>query len=168
MSKEYDQYLTEHKENVVKAYQWLKDNLPDITEGVGSDERSMLGYHDESKYDVREYEAYDAYFYGDSKSPEVVKNFEYAWLTHIHENEHHWQHWVLLNDEPNEGIIALDMPYSCIIEMVCDWWSFSWKNGNLNEIFNWYDKRKNYMKLSDKTRAIVEDILDAMKEKLSE
>lgn len=167
MSKEYDQYLTEHKENVIKAYEWLKDNLPDITEGVGSDEQYMLGYHDDSKYDSVEYKAYDAYFYGNNKNRETVKAFEYAWLSHIHNNEHHWQHWVLLNDEPSEGIIALDMPYSCIVEMICDWWSFSWKSGKLDEIFSWYEKRKNYIKLSDKTRAIVEDILDAMKEKLS-
>ena len=50
--------------------------------------------------------------------------------------------------------------------MICDWWAFSWNSENLNEIFDWYDKHKNYMKLSDATRKTVEDILSKIKEKL--
>ena len=53
-----------------------------------------------------------------------------------------------------------------IIEMICDWWAFSWKKGELYEIFSWYDKHKDYMKLSPKTRKKVEDILDIIREKL--
>nr|DAE02562.1 MAG TPA: hypothetical protein [Siphoviridae sp. ctmYS12] len=30
----------------------------------------------------------------------------------------------------------MDMPYNYIIEMICDWWAFSWNKGNLQEIFN--------------------------------
>lgn len=58
------------------------------------------------------------------------------------------------------------MPYNYIIEMICDWWAFSWNGRNLNEIFDWYDKHKDYMKLSDATRKTVEDILSKIKEKL--
>ena len=50
--------------------------------------------------------------------------------------------------------------------MICDWWAFSWNSENLNEIFNWYDKHKDYMKLSDDTSKTVEDILSKIKEKL--
>ena len=60
------------------------------------------------------------------------------------------------------------MPYNYIIEMICDWWAFSWNSGNLNEIFDWYDEHKNYMKLSDATRKTVENILSKIKEKLEE
>lgn len=52
--------------------------------------------------------------------------------------------------------------------MICDWWSFSWKSGNLYTIFDWYDEHKNYMILSDDTRKIVEDILSKIKEVLDE
>ena len=58
------------------------------------------------------------------------------------------------------------MPYNYIVEMICDWWSFSWNSGDLYEIFNWYNEHKNYIKLSDKTRKTVEDILSKIKEKL--
>ena len=52
--------------------------------------------------------------------------------------------------------------------MICDWWAFSWNKGNLNEIFNWYEKHMDYMKLSDATRKTVEDILSKIKKKLEE
>ena len=81
---------------------------------------------------------------------------------------HHWQHWILINDDPDKAEVILDMPYNYILEMICDWWSFSWKTGKLEEIFTWYDAHKAYMKLSDKTRETVEDILDKIKAKLEE
>ena len=58
------------------------------------------------------------------------------------------------------------MPYVFIIEMVCDHWSFSWKSGDLYEIFNWYNEHKAGIKFSDKTRKTYESILDKIKEKL--
>lgn len=32
MSKEYDLYLDQHKENVRKGFYWLKHNLPEVLE----------------------------------------------------------------------------------------------------------------------------------------
>lgn len=115
--------------------------------------------HDASKSKPDEYEAYDAYFYGGNRSYAVVQAFQRAWLLHIHRNPHHWQHWVLINDDPGEGEVLLEMPYNYIIEMICDWWAFSWAEGNLSEIFSWYDEHKDYIKLNPKTRETVEDIL---------
>ena len=60
------------------------------------------------------------------------------------------------------------MPYCYILEMICDWWSFSWSQGKLDEIFNWYDEHSKYMKLAPDTRKTVEDILDKIKVKLNE
>ena len=70
-------------------------------------------------------------------------------------NPHHWQHWVLINDDPGEGEVLLEMPYNYIIEMICDWWAFSWEKGNLSEIFSWYDEHKDYIKLHPNTRETV-------------
>lgn len=168
MSKEYDLYLEEHKNNVAKGYHWIKENLPELVDGKIDDDWQFTFNHDVSKNDREEYVAYDAYFYGGNRSYEVVQNFRYAWLRHMHKNPHHWQYWVLLNDEPEEGEIILDMPYRYILEMVCDWWAFSWKSGRLEEIFSWYDKHKDYMKLSPATRKTVEDILSKIKAKLSD
>ena len=163
MSQEYSEYIVNHKNNVKKGFEWLKGNLPDIfDEQLLSDtERNILN-HDESKMNPDEYDAYDAYFYGGNRSFEVVENFNRAWLLHIHRNPHHWQYWILRNDNPDEGEILIDMPDCYIIEMICDWWSFSWKQENLNEIFKWYEERKDYIKLSSYTRQKVESILNKM------
>lgn len=169
MSREYDLYLQEHKANVKKGFNWFKANLPIILESVediGELEWYIHYGHDNSKSDREEYNAYDAYFYGGNRSYEVVREFNYAWLRHIHNNPHHWQYWVLINDNPDEGEIVLDMPYTFIIEMICDWWAFSWANGDLTGIFKWYGEHKDYIKLSPKTRETVEDILDRMVKKI--
>jgi hypothetical protein len=179
---QYENYLTQHIGNVKKGYEWLKKNLPDVLD-VGNyyEETTYYGEldeiianHDKSKYtklpdaneyyDLKcEYYQYADYFYGE-KTPEVEKNFNYAWLAHIHANPHHWQHWMLQNDE--DGLILLDMPYVFTIEMICDWWAFSWKQNNLYEIFNWYEKNKEGILLSDKSRENVEMILNKLRAKL--
>ena len=161
MSKDYTNYSIEHCENVRKAYDWLVDHKI-----IKNEFLMHIVHHDLSKWQDEEYKAYDKYFYGKEKTTDVKDAFNYAWLHHIHNNPHHWQHWVLINDDPKEGEIVLDMPYNYIIEMVCDWWAFSWNKENLNEIFTWYDEHKSYMKLSDKTRSTVENILNKMKERL--
>lgn len=171
MSKEYDLYLQEHKNNVKKGFEWIIHNLPSIIPNdinIGDLEWQICINHDLSKRDKEEYDAYDKYFYGGNRSYEVVQNFNIAWLRHIHKNKHHWQHWILINDEPNEGMIILDMPHEYIIEMICDWWAFSWSKGDLYEIFSWYDENKPNMILSKNTQQIVEEILKMIKEKLDE
>ena len=94
----------------------------------------------------------------------VKIDFDYAWLHHIHQNPHHWQHWVLVNDD--EGSYALEMPKEFVYEMICDWWSFSHKTGNLYEIFDWYKAHSKKMILHENTRKLVEEILDKIKSEL--
>lgn len=166
MSAQYDLYLQQHKNNVYKGFEWIRQNLPELlVDGVGWQTEFA---HDASKSESDEYEAYDAYYYGGNRSYQVVQDYNRAWSLHLHRNPHHWQYWVLINDDPNEGEIVLDMPDNYILEMICDWWAFSWAKGNLKEIFGWYDEHKDYMKLSDRTRKNVELILSKIKEKLSD
>lgn len=159
MSQEYDKYLEEHIRNVKNGFEWLRTNLPQLFEGRDDISWKNIDEHDKSKYNKDEYDAYDKYFYGGNRSFEVVDNFNKAWLLHIHRNAHHWQHWVLINDEPNEGETLIEMPYNNIIEMICDWWAFSWQKKDLSEIFSWYDEHSAYIKLAPKTGQTVEDIL---------
>lgn len=168
MSVEYDNYLGEHKDNVAKAAMWIKVNLPEVMFALRPYEYAdIIIRHDESKTDYEEYNAYDMYFYGAHRTKDVKDEFNKAWLHHIHNNPHHWQHWVLVNDDPEEGSIALDIPYRYVVEMICDWWSFSWKTGNLGEIFNWYENHKAYMILSNHTRELVEELLTKIRNKLN-
>ena len=158
MSVEYNNYIIEHVDNVKKAYKWLKDHNI-----ILEDCSFTIGLHDLSKFSDEEYNAYDNYFYG-RKTEKVKKEFNYAWLHHIHNNPHHWQHWVLINDE--DGTHALEMPKEYVVEMISDWWAFSHKSGNLYEIFDWYKSHKKNMILHENTRKLVEDILDKIKTEL--
>lgn len=158
MSAEYTTYIVEHVDNVKKAYLWLKEHNI-----IKEDILDQLNLHDASKYTDKEYDPYDEYFYG-IKTEKVKKEFDYAWLHHIHHNPHHWQYWVLLNDE--DGHYALEMPKEFVYEMICDWWSFSHKTGNLYEIFDWYKTNKNKQIIHENTKKLIEDILDKIKKEL--
>ena len=168
MSFQYDQYLANHRANVKRGFDWLCENLPDVTNDISDAAWQIEFAHDKSKDEEDEYNAYDAYFYGNNRSYKVVQDYQRAWLTHIHRNPHHWQYWILIHDDMENGELEtiLEMPYDYIIEMICDWWAFSWANRNLYEIFNWYAEHSKFMKLAPRTREIVEDILDKIKDKL--
>ena len=177
MSLAYDEYLNEHIKYVNKSLQWMQDNLcgtsafvPQVLEMAIENARR----HDESKTQLDEYRAYDAYFYGGNRSYKVCQDFDRAWLLHQHRNHHHWQYWVLINDDPGEddngtpykhfgsNVRALSMPLEYVYEMIADWWSFSWMNGNLFEIFGWYNAHHNYQIIHPATRCVINDILEAM------
>lgn len=161
MSKAYTKYIVEHCANVKKAYEWLVEHK------IISDKyMHRIHTHDLSKYSDEEYAAYDKYFYGKEKTPEIKDAFNFAWLHHIHANPHHWQHWVLINDD--DGTKALEMPEEYIIEMLCDHWSFSHKTGNLEEIFEWYDDHKKTIIFHKTTKKRYEELLDAIKNALKE
>ena len=162
MSEKYDEYLRQHINGVREALGWMLENLelPQISEGCKKDAHFLVLHHDESKRCIDEYGAYDSYFYGDKDEDD----FNYAWLLHIHRNPHHWQHWVLVNDE--DGIVALEMPEEYVLEMIADWWSFSWRSGNLREVFGWYEDHKGKMIFHPNTRELVESVLDEIRDAL--
>ena len=168
VSFQYDQYLARHRANVKRGFDWLSENLPGLMTNTLTAGWNTEFAHDQSKNEPDEYEAYDAYFYGNNRSYEVVQRYQRAWLLHIHRNPHHWQHWILIHDDMENGELetVLEMPYDYIIEMICDWWSFSWQSGNLYEIFKWYEEHSKYIKLAQTTKITVEYILDNMKKKL--
>ena len=53
MSKEYDLYLKEHKENVVKGFRWIQKYLPALLAGLVDEdlEWQICMAHDASKTD---------------------------------------------------------------------------------------------------------------------
>ncbi len=167
MSIEYDNYLNEHIANVQSGMLWMYENIPIIKANCPYISDDFYGYeHDQSKYSDKEYSAYDNYFYGGNAGYDVKRSFDYAWLHHQNHNKHHWQYWVLIKDDPDiKGRIReepLEMPFKYVVEMIADWWSFSWKNNNLEEIFSWYDAHRESILLHPKTRNLVEFILNQM------
>lgn len=173
MSKEYDNYLTSHIDAVRNAVDWMvKNNIGNVrylrgelVAGVVAAKLvSNVQAHDKSKFLIEEYEPYDAYFYGERDEDA----FDVAWLHHIHHNPHHWQHWLLFEDENDGKPRPLEMPKEYALEMVADWWSFSWRSGNLREVFGWYDEHKDKIVLHPNTRRFVESVLGEIDEKLRE
>ena len=147
--KEYLEYVKAHKERVEKFASWLKTNCPEVFEGVDLDSfNDIIKEHDESKFSEEEFEPYAQKWFGDGK-----KTFEYdqAWKHHWMNNEHHPEYW-----------LGEDMPYIYILEMICDWGSFSIDKGDLKELSDFYynkaidDPEKN---LSDATKEIIHDLL---------
>ncbi|WP_445490962.1 DUF5662 family protein [Niallia sp. 03133] len=59
--------------------------------------------------------------------------WKYVSLHHQHKNKHHWEYWVI---DPNNNQ-ALPMPRKYIMEMICDWRSFSRKWGRKVKILLW-------------------------------
>ncbi len=89
-------------------------------------------FHDWTKFTPTEWGPYVHSFYrpdGSKRNPktenttlEVSKlgdDFRYAWNSHQKHNPHHWQYWVLINDE--DGMQVLQMPDTYIREMLADW-----------------------------------------------
>ena len=167
MSIEYDNYLSEHISNVQAGLNWMYENVPIIKANCPYISNEFYGMdHDESKFSDKEYAAYDNYFYGGNAGYGTKVAFDYAWLHHQNHNKHHWQYWVLIRDSADENgqvrLEALEMPFKYVIEMIADWWSFSWKNNNLEEIFTWYAVHGPAMLLHPKTRDLVDFILNQM------
>ena len=80
MSFQYDQYLIQHRANVKRGYDWLCDNLPEIIKDTVHAGYYTVYAHDKSKDEPDEYNAYDAYFYGNNRSYKVVQDLS---LIHI-------------------------------------------------------------------------------------
>ena len=184
MSSDYDAYLDDHVYFVMKAWDYLKKSIglarlksvfPELDEAVITVVDWHVTDHDRSKRSFVEYGPYDEHFYGQRKDLTSDTDYDRAWWHHIHCNDHHWQHWVLIRDEGE--LVPIDMPAYCIIEMVCDWWSFSFSAymesrcediEDLYGIFGWYEDHSPKMILSDGTRKKVEDLLAAINESLEE
>ena len=148
--EEYKNYIIEHKARVQKFADWLKENVQEVFETVDLEAfDEVIKEHDESKFEEPEFEAYAERFYNNG---EENLEFEEAWKHHYMNNEHHPEHW-----------LGEDMPLIYILEMLCDWGSFSIDKGDLKELSKYYysqardDEEKN---LSENTKLIIEEILD--------
>lgn len=118
--------------------------------------------HDLSKFSPFELVSYTHYFngkYGKGKRAQVDRNFDHAWNNHQKHNKHHWQYWLLRNDDGK--LIILEMPIQYALEMVCDWIGAGKAHGATDplEIKKWYKKNKKTIQLHPNTRQFVESFI---------
>ena len=148
--KEYKDYIDAHKQRVEEFADWLLSKCPELFDEVDPDVFwDLIKGHDESKFSEEEFEPYARKWHLDGiKTPE----YEEAWKHHWMNNEHHPEYW-----------LGEDMPYIYILEMICDWGSFSIASGDMKELSDFYfnkAKEDPEKMLSDATQEIIEDILE--------
>lgn len=157
---EYERYISTHVSNVQKAFKEHGKELCELLDANYDFVYSRLLRHDESKTSCTEFLPYRMKFYpvnGETVSEQV---FNRAWLHHIHNNDHHPEHWII---PTAKGNTVLDMPVECIVEMLCDWQSFKYAGkGNAYDFYYKVDKKEGL--LSDRTRRLVELALEVFKE----
>jgi hypothetical protein len=122
----------------------------------------QLLVHDFSKFGLREFIPYMNKFNRHLKSDAHQRAFDIAWLHHIHVNPHHWQHWILHNDQ--DGITVLRMPEKYVKEMIADWRGVGRALGKgADNAIKWYIENKDTLALHPQTRSRVETILGVTK-----
>ena len=143
---EYASYVARHKWFVFRA--GLKTGAP----------LWRLLIHDWSKLSPAEWGPYVRSFYGPGgRTPEVRSAFDAAWLHHQHRNPHHWQHWLLREDDGDTK--ALEMPASLIREMVADWMGAGRAITGKWEVGSWYDANRDKIVLAPETRKAVDHLV---------
>lgn len=113
--------------------------------------------HDLSKFRISEFIPYMNFFYGEKVNNKKKWNekFSVAWLHHIHRNKHHWQYWLLNNDD---GSIKIkEMPLKHRKEMLADWIGAGKAIHGKNNICEWYASQAYIIKLGKKTKKWIEE-----------
>ena len=127
--------------------------------------------HDLSKHLPSEWLPYAEHFHGRKGGTQRDKigyykptdtgdaAFDFAWLLHQKRNDHHWQWWVLPEDEG--GVKVLPMAPVARLEMVCDWIGASRAQGHggIEGVRGWYAANGKRMQLHPDTRAWIERLL---------
>jgi len=125
--------------------------------------------HDWSKFRPSEFIPYAKHFYGEKKTKQKEKEkiegydkskdseddtFNKAWLYHIHRNKHHWQFYLLIQDE-NKNIV-LDMPIKYRKELLADWCGAGKAITGKDNTKEWYLKHKNKYQFHPDTKKWLE------------
>ena len=128
--------------------------------------------HDWSKFRPGEFIPYARYFYGNYPKlneltpyekysisfgllkEDIERHFDKAWLYHIHRNKHHWQFWLLQED--NGSLKNIPIPVRYLKEIIADWNGAGKAiTGKANTI-EWYLKHKHIINLNRINRKWIE------------
>lgn len=152
---DYLKYVIRHKRHVYAEGRKL---------GLG---RWQLVIHDWHKFLPSEWFPYVEFFHGDWRkdidqtshhlAKDVAKRrFEIAWLKHQKRAPHHWQYWVLHEDDGDTK--CLKMPDKYILEMVADWRGAGMALGKPDTV-GWYESTRVGRMLNVESMAQAERLL---------
>lgn len=128
--------------------------------------------HDLSKLRPSEFMPYARYFYGNYPKWDDVKRgcpgyswkytkegvaaaFDKAWLLHQKRNPHHWQFWLLCEDDGDTKV--LEMPIDIRREMLADWKGAGRAITGTDNTKEWYFNTRRHRQLARHTKKWVED-----------
>lgn len=136
--------------------------------------------HDMSKFLPSEFIPYARFFYGKYPSLNDVhgdqrnrisiwkegaaKAFDFAWLLHQKRNDHHWQWWILPEDDGGTKIMPMSL--NAIKELVADWIGAGRAISGRKDPWPWYQANKGHMQLNPDTRRIIEMSLEALHKRI--
>ena len=156
--KAYLKYIENHKENIYKAFDEMKECS--IVYQLGGDDLLNALFrrvveHDNSKYSLQEFDAYRKNFFpiSQQEKEENKKDFEKAWEHHWRHNPHHWQY--RQNKESfnrNNEEEVLD-----VLENVLDWMAMGYQFND--RPYQYYENNKENIKLCNEEKAFLEYII---------
>lgn len=145
----YLKYILKHKWYVFIGGQRLKVSL------------WRLLMHDLSKLLPDEFIPYANYFYNEDGTERPLDKeplgYKIAWWKHIRRNDHHWQHWMLIED--NMKTYTFAMPEMAVREMLADWYGAGMILEGRNTVAEWYQNNNFRHILNLGTRSIIETLL---------
>lgn len=159
--KLYKKYIEDHKANVMKAYDEVKEN-PIIYQCGGDDLLNRLYNrvlaHDDSKYSKEEFEPYRKNFFpiNQQEKENNKADFDKAWEHHWRNNSHHWQYRQNKKTfDRNNMEDVLD-----VIENVLDWIAMGYHFNDRPT--DYYNNNKEHIILNDDERKFLEYIIEAV------
>lgn len=135
---------------------------------LGVDAYQLMA-HDRTKWDADEFPYYAMKFGGGDESQDkglVADLFARAWLHHMQNNPHHWQHWIFPDGfTPKHSSIesgVLEMPSYYALEMVADWMGASKAYTGSFDMTNWLFENMPRIRLHSKTALFVTEVLSGL------
>ena len=124
--------------------------------------------HDWSKFLPSEFFPYARHFYGPNPQKRDASGyykptdtgdsaFDFAWMLHQKRNRHHWQWWLLPEDDG--GTKVLEMTNDDILEMVSDWDGAGRAISGKEDTAKWYSANNYKMQLHPRTRDKVQALV---------
>lgn len=145
--KEYIKYIENHKFLIEQAFdemvmcpdmQWLTWEFYHV------DLYDRIKNHDNSKYEIEEFDAYRKNYYPVNEEEKELnkEDFEKAWKHHYESNRHHWQCRQFDNCKDNK--LSKEQILDCL-ENICDWMAVGYDKGN--RPYQFYETIKDKIKL---------------------
>lgn len=122
--------------------------------------------HDMSKYSWEEFRSGVLYYQG-NRSPNAAERetlgYSKAWLHHKGRNKHHYEYWIDMSNNHEEGLVGNQMPIRYVAEMMMDRIAasrvYKGKNYTNGSPLEYYNYTKDYIVIHPKTRKLLEKLL---------